>query len=263
MSSNAWLFIGMLTTLGALIIRFAVPLALKAKVRRTGQVVGSDEPERPTVAAEILPPPPSQALRQKDVHDEHIVEAIRLLKLARARDSESLFNLATADERLAEALLLRPDGFESTRLQADIAIARAGFVGPDEKVAAFERAAERFSAALSLRKGIPDLYIGLGWSWLGVMRHDESKADAPIQALAAFTAGHETSRGNLWLIKGWGTTVDVMVRRGHPQSAAALAQYETALNGLSGPAAMARSWFDEVRSGAEATWLPVPPLRDA
>ena len=262
MSSGSWIFIGILATLAGLIVRIWVPQALRAKIRRTGGVVGSDEPERPAVAPEILPPPPSKALQQKDVHDELLRDALKLLNLSRARDVQSLSNLDEADEKLAEALLLRPDGFDATRLQAEVAIARAQLVDPAARVAAYEEAARRFDGALDLRKGIPDLYIGLGWSWLGIMQHDPTRADAPVAALGAFVAGHETSRGNLWLLKGWGTVVDVMVRRSHPQATAALAQYQAALDRLTGPAVIAREWFAATRAGVEEAWLPVPPLRD-
>lgn len=263
MSSGTWIFIGLLATLAGIIIRVWIPQALRAKIRRTGAMVGSDEPDRPTVAPEVLPPPPAKALDQLDVHNKHLEDAVKLLNLSRSRDSESLINLDAADEKVAEALLLRPEGFESTRLQADIAIARAGLIGASEKEAAYEAAARRFDAALDLRKGIPDLYIGLGWSWLGVLEHGRpNREDAAVAALGAFTTGHATSRGNLWLLKGWGTTVDVMLRRNHPQAQAALAQYEAALGDLAGPAALTRSWFDETRSNPQITWIPVPPLRD-
>jgi tetratricopeptide (TPR) repeat protein len=262
MSTGSWIFIGILATLGGLIVRFWVPQALRAKIRRTGGVVGSDEPERPAVASEILPPAPSKALQQKDVHDELLRDVVKLVNLSRARDAQSLSNLDDADEKLAEALLLRPDGFEATRLLAEVAIARAQLVDPLARVAAHEEAARRFDAALDLRKGIADLYIGLGWSWLGVMQHDPIRADAPVAALGAFVAGHETSRGNLWLLKGWGTAVDIMVRRSHPQAEQALAQYEAALGRLTGPASIAVEWFSTIRAGGEPTWLPVPPLRD-
>lgn len=262
MNSATWILIGVLSTLAAIILRVWVPQAIRAKIRRAGAVIGSDEVERPSVPEEMLPPPPPQALQQKDVHDELLRDAVKLLNLARANDDQSLRNLETADEKLAEALLLRPDAFEARRLQADVAMARAGLVAAVDRVAAHEQAAARFEVALELRKGVPDLYIGLAWSWLGVMQHDDSRLDAPSNALAAFTAGHATSRGNLWIIKGWGTVVDVMVRRQHADAAAALAQYERALGLLSGPAAMAGDWFAELRTGAGPSWLPVPPLRD-
>lgn len=262
MRTGTWIFIGILVTMGGLILRVWLPQAMRAKIRRTGGMVGSDEPERPAVAPEVLPPPPSKALQQKDVHDELLRDAIKLLNLSRARDSQSFDNLARADEKLAEALLLRPDGFESTRLQADVAIARAQLVSVEGKVAAFEEAARRFDAALDLRKGIPDMYLGLGWSWLGVMEHDPGREDAPIAALGAFTAGHATSRGNLWILKGWGTTVDVAMRRSHPDADRALAQYEAAIGRLIGPASVVREWFAETRAAPHPVWLPVPPLRD-
>ncbi len=262
MRTGTWIFIGILVTLAGLIVRVWVPQAMRAKIRRTGGVIGSDEPERPAVAPEILPPPPSKALQQKDVHDELLRDAVKLLNLSRARDAQSLDNLDRADEKLAEALLLRPDGYEATRLQADVAIARAQLVPLQQKVAAFEEAARRFDATLDLRKGIPDLYLGLGWSWLGVMEHDPARDDAAVAALGAFTAGHATSRGNLWLLKGWGTTVDVMVRRSHADAERARVQYETALDRLTGPAVVIREWFAETQANLQPTWLPVPPLRD-
>lgn len=262
MTTGSWIFIGILVTLGGLILRFWLPQAMQAKIRRTGGFVGSDEPERPAAPADVLPPPPSKALQQKDAHDELLRDTVKLLNLSRARDAQSLANLDRADEKLAEAMLLRPDGFESTRLVADVAIARAQLVEPAMKAAAFETAAQRFDAALDLRKGIPDLYLGLGWAWLGVMQHDMGHEDAAIAALGAFTAGHEMSRGNLWLLKGWGTTVDVMLRRNHPQAQRALEQYEAALERLSGPATIVREWFAETRKAPGPAWLPVPPLRD-
>lgn len=262
MSSGSWIFIGLLSTLAAIILRFWLPQAMQAKIRRAGAIVGKDEPERPTVPTELLPPPPAQALHQKEVHDELLRDAVRLLNLSRARDAESLVNLGTAEEKVREALVLRPDGYESTRLLADLAIARAQLLPESERAAAFEHAANCFDATLDLRKGITDLYIGLGWAWLGVMQYQASRRDAPIAALAAFTAGHATSRGNLWLIKGWGTTVDAMVRRNHPDAQAALTQYEAALDTLPGPAAASRTWFEELRSGPATVWLAVPPLRD-
>lgn len=262
MSTGSWIFIGILATLAGLILRVWVPQALRAKIRRTGGVIGSDEPERPAVTPDILPPAPSKALRQKDVHDELLRDAVKLLNLSRARDAQSVANLEAAEEKLAEALLLRPDGFDATRLRAEVAIARAQLLEPSDRVEAYEEAARRFEAGLDLRKGIPDLYIGLGWSWLGVMQHAPERSDAPVAALGAFVAGHETSRGNLWLLKGWGTVVDIMARRAHPQAEKALAQYEAALGRLTGPATIAREWFATTRAAAEPAWLPVPPLRD-
>ena len=260
MNDVAWISIGVLVSLGATLLFFWFPQAMKQRIRRTGGVVGSDEPERPT--SELLSPPLSQALRQKDAHDELLREALKFLNLARSRDVQSLQTLNDADQRAAEALLLRPDGFDATRLRAEISIARAGLVGADEQATAYQEAAQRFETALALRKGVIDLYVGLGWSWLGVARADAAQDDALVNALGAFTAGHETSRGNLWIIKGWGSAVDVMQRQGHPSADAGLSQYEAVLGGLVGPVASAGEWFAEIRANPEPTWLPVPLLRD-
>lgn len=258
-----WFLISVGVVLIALVVRFWAPAAMRQKIRQAGLTAGSDEPARPTVAPDLLPAPPSQALRQKEVHDEMVTGAARLLTLARTHDARSMGNLDEADEKIEEALMLRPDSFEALRLRAEIAIARAGLVPVGDKAGIYEVAAGHFDAVIDMRKGIPDLYNGLAWSWLGVARYDPARSEAITNALGAFQAGHQVSPGNLWTIKGWGSAVDIMRRQDHPDAPVAVAQYESMMATLRGPAASAAAeFFAEVASAPEATWLPVPALRD-
>ena len=169
----AWeIVFGVLVTLVLLLLVYFIPKWRAGSMRNQPRVSPTHED---LVAAETapqttLPPLPkdmeTRMLVARAKHDDLMAESVSLYRRSRGHHSDSAALLEEAIAKAGEARQVRGDSFEAVKMMGDARLALAAERTDQEALADLAAAADAYETALSYRKGVIDIYVGLGWSLL-------------------------------------------------------------------------------------------------
>lgn len=203
----------------------------------------------------------------KLTHDVMVSEAADLVLQARTAGlfADNLF--MEAEDKVGDAIRLRPGSFDANLLAGEIAMKRAALAIGDEAIPFLEEAAVRFATASETKKGVIDTYVGRGWAHLErAYRLDQSTAAAAyLDASEVFLKGFRVSPQNLFILRGWGLAIDGLGRTLGDTAAPVVAAeegYRLALAEHRGGDHELHAWFAGIRSADEQTKIPMPAVRD-
>ncbi len=267
LDTGRWLIIGIAASLLILGLRTWLPKAAGRRVAERGTVIGPgtkatfEEQAMKRTGADM------QNLANRKLHDDMLADAIKLKLRARTGvQGERLNTIQRAMEKTKDALTARAESYEGTKLLAELYLDRALINQDPASVADLEQAAQLFAKASSFRLGVIDNYVGRGWSYLQMARVDpEFSHIYADKAAAAFAAGFERARMNVWIMRGWGLAIDRLSRAaGHDR--ARLAELDSAYRIALGEHRSGQhdlfDWYRSVRNSREPTWIDVPQIRD-
>jgi len=203
----------------------------------------------------------------KHTHDVFVGEAADLVRQSRGAGLFTTNLLEQAADKVADAVKLRPGSFAANLLAGEIRVKRAMLSGDSDAVTLLEEAAAYFATASDAKRGIIDAYVGRGWAHLErAYRLDGDEAVAAYFAAAeAFDAGFSASPQNLFVLRGWGLSIDGATRLLGDDAASvqdAEATYRLALAEHRGGDHELHDWYATLRSADEPARAPMPALRD-
>lgn len=268
----AWeIVFGVLVTLVLLLLVYFIPKWRAGSMRNQPRVSPTHED---LVAAEAAPPSPlpplpkdmeTRMLVARAKHDDLMAESVSLYRRSRGHHSDSVALLEEAIAKAGEAREVRGDSFEAVKMMGDAHLALAAERTDQEALADLAAAADAYETALSYRKGVIDIYVGLGWSLLETGYRTSGATSARVfgAATSTFAAGHEVSPPNLFVLRGWGSAVDGMARSEAPEAEARESTFLSTIANHPVAADDLREWYQRIRTADEMQRVPVPPLRDA
>ncbi len=262
-----WIIIGVGVSLLLLGLRTWLPKAAGRRVAERGSIVGPAL--KPTYEQQAMRRTGAdmQHVANRQLHDDMVADAVKLKLRARTGDrAERLDTLDRAISKVEDALTARPQSYEGTKLLGELHLDRAFLNESLEAVAELEQAAQLFQQASSYRLGVIDNYIGRAWCYLQMTRVDPDYAATYAEkAAAAFSAGFERAKQNVWVLRGWGLAIDRYARSGQAEAARLAdleSQYRRALAEHRGGQHDLFDWYSQARRAADPLWIEVPPLRD-
>lgn len=245
-------------------------LVLKVLPRSRGDRMRQlPKPHMPPAPHEDLGPLPVQLpateqriLNAKEAHDDLLAEARAFERQARGHHHESVFFMGRALAKANDAMDVRPESFDATKFIADLQLDLAREVPVDESQARLEAAIAAYNEAIGMRFGNVDCHVGLAWSRMLLAQQTEDPADAAA-AVAAFERAADVSPRNLYILRGWASALDGLLRIVPDGGDEATGRYRRVI----GDHPVAGRDLDEEfyarRRAAEWIIPPVPPLRDA
>jgi tetratricopeptide (TPR) repeat protein len=271
LDDTAWAIVmGTLMTMGLLALVFVVP---KWRANSLRSQPHASPTQQELVAADQAPPAPlpplpldteTSMLAARAKHDKLLEESGRLYRQARGHHFESVALLEEAIAKAGEAREVRGDSYDAIKMMGDAHLALAAERSDEEALADLATAADAYETALSYRRGVIDVYLGLGWSLLetGYRANDQAGAQVFSAAAATFARGHEVSPPNLFVLRGWGSAVDGLLRTNAPDADNDEASYLAAIGNHPLAGDDLRDWYLRIRTADEMQRVPVPQVRD-
>lgn len=200
-------------------------------------------------------------------HDAFVGEASDLVLQSRTGGMFAADLLAEAADKVNDAIKLRPGSFDANMLAGEIGVKRALLADDAEAVPLLEGAAVRFATATETKKGVIDAYVGRAWSHLERAYRLDGDAAAPayLDAAEVFLKGFRVSPQNLFILKGWGLSIDGLARiLGETAAPVRAAEdgYGLALAEHRGGDHELHDWYRSVRAADVPVRIPMPAVRD-
>lgn len=200
-------------------------------------------------------------------HDAFVDESADLLLQSRTAGMFTADLLAQAADKVDDAIKVRPGSFDANMLAGEIGVKRAQLADNAEAVALLEEAAVRFATATETKKGVIDAYVGRAWAHLerAYRLEADAAARAYLDAADVFLKGFRVSPQNLFILRGWGLSIDGMARLLGDTAApvqAAEDGYRLALAEHRGGDHELHDWYAGIRAADEPTRIPIPAVRD-
>lgn len=271
LDDTAWAIVtGTLMTLGLLALVYVVP---KWRANNLRSQPHASPTQQELIAADHAPPAPlpplpldteTSMLAARAKHDKLLEESVSLYRQARGHHFESVPLLEEAIAKAAAAREVRGDSYDAIKMMGDAHLALAAERSDEEALADLAAAADAYETALNYRRGVIDVYVGLGWSLLETGYRADGQAGSRVFAAAAdtFAKGHEVSPPNLFVLRGWGSAVDGMLRTSAPDADNAEGAYLSAIGNHPLAGDDLREWYLRIRSVEEMSRVPVPQVRD-